>query len=228
MKSLVFTLVFACLASSLFAHAHVSVDTSAGAVGDEILVRVGYSDDATLDADRRMLHDGSPYTVTMSTVQSGGTYDGWFTAAGDINPTSDAFYFTGRLGTGWDGIDTYANPGDFQYEIVSVTPASGSPGVSDATFVITWHGGSADSSEAAQTARSVPVGVGVHRHGYTWYLNNPGSYDITLRAWDASGQFVTGGESDVTFRVTTFVPEPATLSLLGFGSLAVRRRRRDR
>ena len=135
----------------------------------------------------------------------------------------NAFYFTGRLGTGWDGFDAYTHPGDFQYEIVSVTTAPGSPGVSNATFVIAWHdGGPADSSRAAQSLRSVPVGVGVHRHGYTWYLSAPGSYDITLRAWDASGQFVTGGQSDVTFRVSA-VPEPAALALLVMG-LLIRRR----
>ncbi|MEM6506920.1 MAG: PEP-CTERM sorting domain-containing protein [Planctomycetota bacterium] len=152
----------------------------------------------------------------------GGHYDGWYEVTTPLNPTTD--FFAADL----NGLDVY-------YEIVDITPVSGN-GSNDAIFAIFWesHGGgshemlTASSDSATQLERSLHTPPPTHRHGYEWYISDPGEYDITWRVWDANGLALTdapGGISDTRFRISV-VPEPTSLGLLGIGGLLLFRQKR--
>lgn len=92
--------------------------------------------------------------------------------------------------------------------------------VGDDNFKFAYHG-------------STELPVGASMSGEIWvrsastfsFFPQPGDETIVLRGWMEDGQYVILDQIDVDTRC---IPEPATLGLLGIGSLALIRRRKNR
>lgn len=187
----------ALCASSVFAHNHVTVDTASGTPGDQIIIRVGYqpSESAYSIVNGILLFNSAPvvYDISEEIEQPG--YEGWI-GGDELVLTSDFYFGTGRL----DG-------GDFHFEIVGVTQIT----TGGAPIQFVWGEShtkglefTANSAGATRIDRSFHVGNGEHGHGQVFAISQPGTYDITLIAWDANAVY-TDSES-VTFRISTPPP----------------------
>lgn len=211
-------LLLACAGIPAGAHNHVTVDTPSGLAGQPALADVGYlpAESANaLDTDGRLLRNGAPMVYSLTTQVASGPFAGWYTADLDLlTLTSDFHYVSGRLGLGFSFTTfTYAQPGDFAFEIVSVEPVCGSLGARYAHRA--GQNPAAIGPSADTEASSFFVGAGEHQHGQRMLISQPGVYDITLRVRDRSSLFTTappGAGGDVVFTVTTGHAGPADLA----------------
>lgn len=216
-----FTIATLALGAIAQDHAHIAILGADTPGGPTLEIRAGYYPSeagVTIDDARRLRLDGELLTLGAGTLQTGGAFDGWyFVDSGNINPSAD--FFASTLGNA----DTY-------YEIASVV---GLEGASDSAFAFFSashegrHGDTIARSDAADLFdRSIPTPPGTHRHGYSYFARDLGLYEVTLRAFDASGTFAGGadGLDRVSFQVRV-VPAPGGLALLGVSVFAFRRRR---
>ncbi|MFO0838906.1 MAG: hypothetical protein U1D55_10300 [Phycisphaerae bacterium] len=203
------------LASSSFAHIHLTVDTANGQAGDPILIGAGYlpaESMFTIDSSGRLLESGNiaVFDVIDSLTQPGSLVDGWF-AGDEVLLTSDFYFATGRL----DG-------GNFQYELSGLTAiGGGGANVGWGDFGASGFSPSALSNAATRLGRSFDTQVGGHDHEQGYAISGPGLYDLRLVAWDSNGRYTDS--TPVTFRLNV-VPEPASAILLATILIAIRRR----
>ena len=190
-RSLLASIVFVgALAPLAAAHNHVTVDTE-GFPGGQIFIVAGYlpAESAFTIEKGVLLWNGELAEYAAPDDLNAGPFAGWL-AGDELSLTSDFFFGSGNL----DG-------GNFLYEFASVTPVAGGPceiawgKVQAGAFVA-----SAISSGATRLERSFDVGIGGHIHGQVMAVSAPGTYDVTLIAWDSNGVYT---DSDpMTFRVS--------------------------
>lgn len=215
------TLAALTAAASADVHTHVGILGTDHGQGPALEIRAGYlasETDYSINDQRQLLFGTQRAEISGSTTAADGPFAAWFAIdVGNVNPTADFFAST------LTGADTY-------YELVSAVAIDGSGSTSALGFFSPAHDeGEEDiaaSSAAANLAgRSVHIPVGEHLHGYTYYLRDAGTYEVTLRAYDANGVFASDALSEVRFLVTA-VPAPASVGVLGLAGLAAARRRR--
>lgn len=204
-------------------HAHIGILGTTGDSGPVLEIRAGYlaSEGAySINDQRHLMHGDGRAELSGNTVQAGGAFDGWYLIdVGNINPTAD--FFASTLGTA----DTY-------YEMASVVSVDGSGAEGAFGFFFSEHDhGRHDvvvRSDASDLyGRSIQMPPGEHLHGYSYFLRDLGTYEVTFRVFDATGQFATdaNGLSEVSFLVTA-VPSPNGLAAMAVAGLAMTRRRR--
>lgn len=176
------------------AHNHVTVDTATGAPGDKIILRAGYYPDegAYTIVDGRLLLRGqiAVYDLLEPLAQPG-VLNGW-SPGDDLLLTSDFFAFT--LPARLDG-------GNFQYEIVQVTPVSGGPGrivwgEFDQTGTLSPL---ADSAGATRLERSFDSGFAGHNHEQGYALTGGWVQDVRIVAWDSNGVYADSDPLTIRF-----------------------------
>lgn len=186
-------------------HTHVTVDTENG----QIKIVIGYlfgEEDFYVDEEGWMRKNEDYYTVTCDQSWWGEPYNGWPIAAEQMTLTSDYYVATGRLEGGY-----------FWYELASVVPVEGDPGVS-----LIWgqeqHGDFlariADSSGDSRSKRSFELGYAGHVHDQRQLLSAAGLYVATLVAWDSNG--VYADSAPVRFYIQT---PPCEADFNGDGSV---------
>lgn len=201
-------------------HTHIGIFGTDHGSGPALEIRAGYlasESDYSIDDQRNLMFGDERAEISGSSLATDGPFAGWFQIdIGNINPTADFFAST------LTGADTH-------YEIVSAIAADGSGTDGALGFHYHAHHGDEDitaSSDASDLAgRSIPMPAGTHLHGYSYYLRDAGTYEITLRAYDANGVFSSDGLSEVRFLVSA-VPTPGALGVLAAGGLIASRRRR--
>jgi hypothetical protein len=178
------------LASPLLAHDHLTVDTMNG----KIVVRVGYYGNEagfSIDPTGRLMADGRLAIFEVPDELSSGPLAGW-KGGYDLLLTSDYFLATGRL-----------RGGSFRYEIGSVTPITGAPGVlAWGDFDSNWDFQPACGSDGVtRAARSYDVGIGGHNHEQGYAFSADGLYDVSIVAWDVNGVYSDADPVTIRFHV---------------------------
>ncbi|MEM9082252.1 MAG: hypothetical protein AAGB34_01565 [Planctomycetota bacterium] len=197
-------------------HAHVGMYNNG--VDDVLEIRTGYygsESNNSINAQRQLMFGDERAHAFGADIVVGGDYDGWYQFGQIANPTSD-FYQS-----------TLEGQQDLYYEI-TIDAVYGS---SDAVAALTLGGHGHGELITARTdaidllGRSLVVPVGTHRHGYSWFLSEAGTYEITYRAYDLSGDFVSDAQrSTVSYLVT--VPAPGIGAMAMFAAFGGLRRRR--
>lgn len=201
--------------AALADHNHMTVDTTSGAPGDQIIIRAGYlpAESVFSISGGRLLHDGEIHVYdVVDQLSQAGPLNGWY-AGDELLLTSDFYFATGRL----DG-------GNFMWELSSVTALSGGPGVlAWGDFEVGGFAPSAVSSDATRLGRSFDTMIAGHDHEQGYAFSAPGLYDVTFIAWDSNGRYADSSPVTARFNV---VPAPGAAAVLGLGGLLAARRRR--
>ena len=200
---------------------------------------------ASFDIARYNLFHAAPSTMIAAEGGGPSPVAGWFSqsslAANPIaerqtfNPTgADSFVAAGRL-----------IGGSFAWEIMSVTPLSGSPAASFAIGLMQTTGITTDSQRRLQTLelgldafgvydpgqpgggtltdRSLYLGYGNHFHGWGFFVSQPGVYEVAMRVRDVNGVYASS--EAFAFQVNS-VPAPGAAAIGALGGLVLGRRRR--
>lgn len=219
-----------------------------GTAGGQLQTRTQrYADNPNASWDIASFNLFSDAPTTNSLLVGGGAsaVAGWrATSSMTANPVTtrqtanftgaDAFVATGTL-TG----------GSFAWEIMSVTALNGSSPASFAIGMVESTGTEPDANrrlltqdagfdvfgvyDASQSGggsladRSIFLGYGNHFHGWGYFINGLGTYEVTMRVYDVNN--VYAASEALTFQVTS-VPAPGAAALLALGGLAPKRRRR--
>ena len=117
---LIASLAVSVVAGPALADNHMGVDTAAGAPGNQVLIRAGYyptETSYTISGGRLRLDGDIAMYDVVDQLSQAGPYSGWY-AGQELLITSDFYASTGHL-----------NGGNFMWELASITPLSGGPGV---------------------------------------------------------------------------------------------------
>ncbi len=209
----------AAASGAALADNHLTVDTTSGHPGDQIVIKAGYYAEETqfTIGGGRLLEDGDIAVYDLTTpLADSDPYNGWY-AGLDLLITSDFFFASGRL-----------NGGLFRYELASLVPLSGGPGVAawgdfDDEGGVEPFNPSAFSGAASRLDRSFDVGLAEHDELQGMAFSAPGLYDLTFIAWDSNGRYTDSAPVTVRFNV---VPAPAAALPLVGGLMMLRRRAR--
>lgn len=213
---LIASLAVSVVAGSALADNHMGVDTAAGAPGNQVLIRAGYypaETSYTISGGRLRLDGDIAVYDVVDQLSQAGPYSGWY-AGQELLLTSDFYASTGHL-----------NGGNFMWELASITPLSGGPGIGswgdfDALGEFTP---SALTSAGTRIGRSFDTATNQHDEDQAYAFSAPGLYDLTFIAWDSNGVYTDSASVTVRFNV---VPAPGAAVALGLGALVASRRRR--
>ncbi len=180
-------------AASAQAHNHLTVDTTGGQPGDQILIVAGYYPNEEVysiqDGQLRYCEEPQVYSLVDQLGQAG-PFNGWY-AGFDVLLTSDFYFSTGRL----DG-------GDFRWELAAVEAISAGPAaIAWGKFGASGFTPSAQSAAGDRLGRSFDTKVAGHDHTQGYAISAPGVYDLTLIAWDSNGVYADSAPVKVRFRV---------------------------